>query len=106
MNGNPDHTSDAIDTWEIWNKFRMLCHHHCKLSVAIELTEDLPTTAELDRWLAEPIKLITIPSRIFQTGRRGQPSLSQAHVSFLRKLFKVRQFENVIAESVATSALT
>jgi hypothetical protein len=85
-----DPEAASLDTWEIWNKFRLLCHHHAKLSVALELTEDLPSEAELERWLAEPIKLVTIPSRVFQTGRRGQPALSPAHVSFLTKLFKVR----------------
>jgi protein arginine N-methyltransferase 5 len=78
---------DAVKTWESWNRFRLQCHHHAKLGVALELTENMPSLVEQARWFAEPLKAVLIPTRIFITNSKGAPVLSSAHVAFLHKVF-------------------
>ena len=43
----------------------MLCDHHDKISLALEMTADLPEESGLERWYAEPVKVLIIPTRIF-----------------------------------------
>lgn len=78
---------DAVKSWERWNRFRMQCQHHHKLGVALELTENMPSEQEMDRWFSEPLKAVLIPTRIFITNSKGAPTLSPAHVAFLHKTF-------------------
>ena len=79
---------DAVKSWERWNRFRLQCHHHHKLGLALELTEHMPSEQEMDRWFSEPLKAILIPTRIFITNSKGAPVLSPAHVAFLHKSFR------------------
>ena len=79
---------DAVKSWERWNRFRLQCHHHSKLGIALELTEHLPSSVDQDRWFGEPLKAVLIPTRLFITNSKGAPVLSPSHVSFLHKVFK------------------
>jgi protein arginine N-methyltransferase 5 len=73
----------------------------------LELTSDLPSDAEIARWLAgaftlcvfvaaltavasEPIKAVLLPASIFLTNRMGFPVLSKRHQAVVQKLFEVR----------------
>lgn len=81
-------SDEASKSWELWNRFRLACHHHHKLSVALELTEHMPSELEQARWIAEPIKAVIIPTRVFITNSKGAPVLSAAHVAFLHRIFR------------------
>eukprot|EP00929_Paragymnodinium_shiwhaense_P008126 TRINITY_DN112068_c0_g1_i1.p1 TRINITY_DN112068_c0_g1~~TRINITY_DN112068_c0_g1_i1.p1 ORF type:complete len:609 (-),score=92.99 TRINITY_DN112068_c0_g1_i1:219-2045(-) len=82
---------EQADGWEIWNNFRIICDQHTRLQVALELTEDLPTTdRELDRWFAEPVRAVVVPADIFLTNKQGHPVLSKRHKAFLMKCFRHR----------------
>jgi protein arginine N-methyltransferase 5 len=48
----------------------------------------MPSDLEQRRWLAEPLKAIVIPTRVFLTNTKGAPVLSPAHVSFLHHVFR------------------
>jgi len=86
-----DTESGQVDGWDVWNKFRLLCDQVTRLQVALELTEDLPSTEmELDRWLAEPVRAIIVPADIFVTNNQGFPVLSKRHKAFLLKFFRYR----------------
>ncbi len=76
------------DSWESWNRLRNMCECHPKLGVALELTGDLPSAAEMQRWLGEPVRCIVIPTAIFLTNRKGFPVLSKAHQTYVVKLFR------------------
>jgi type II protein arginine methyltransferase len=86
------------DTWEIWNKLRLMCSHNPKLMLCLELTEDLPSAEELNRWLGEQVRSVIIPTRIFQSGGpRGTPKLPAVHEQFLFKLFHMRGVQYVLS---------
>eukprot|EP00005_Dracoamoeba_jomungandri_P006704 CAMPEP_0174262836 /NCGR_PEP_ID=MMETSP0439-20130205/15796_1 /TAXON_ID=0 /ORGANISM="Stereomyxa ramosa, Strain Chinc5" /LENGTH=571 /DNA_ID=CAMNT_0015347827 /DNA_START=9 /DNA_END=1721 /DNA_ORIENTATION=+ len=78
------------DPWEWWNRMRMLCEHSPRLSVALEITADLPSDEILDKWIGEPIRAVIISTEIFLTNKFGYPTLSKKHQAFLRRLFKYR----------------
>jgi protein arginine N-methyltransferase 5 len=106
-------SSNETEMWERWNKFRTFCENHSKLSVgeflnsflsllplnllvffrlsriALELPVDLPDEDHLERWFAEPIKAIILPTKIFLTNAKGYPVLSKKHQAFIKKLMKV-----------------
>jgi len=76
---------DDGDTWSWWNTFRCVANFERKLSLALELTADLPDDSTLERWLGEPIKCLVIPTHLFQTNKKGFPVLSKAHQSVINK---------------------
>ncbi|CAG8485867.1 5065_t:CDS:10 [Cetraspora pellucida] len=86
-------------TWERWNKFRTLCENHVKLSIALEVTQNLPEDNILDRWFAEPLKAVILPTTIFLSNAKGFPVLSKRHQTFVRKLIKYKP--NFIIDCVA-----
>jgi type II protein arginine methyltransferase len=55
----------------------------------LELSVDLPDEVYLERWFAEPIKAVILPTKIFLTNVKGYPVLSKKHQAFVRKLMKV-----------------
>eukprot|EP00051_Salpingoeca_urceolata_P020700 m.314087 g.314087 ORF g.314087 m.314087 type:complete len:273 (-) comp19666_c0_seq2:34-852(-) len=55
-----DDTGEEEDTWRWWNTFRLLCKSSTRLSVALDLTANLPSPARLARWLGEPVRSIFI----------------------------------------------
>lgn len=71
--------------------FRTMCDTNKRISIALEVTEDLPDEDVLQRWLAEPIKAVVMSTSLFLTNKKGYPVLSKAHQGFLRSLFKVIQ---------------
>jgi protein arginine N-methyltransferase 5 len=77
-----------------------MCDTNKRISVALEITENLPEDYVLQRWLAEPIKAVVISTNLFLTNKKGYPVLSKAHQGFLRSLFKV-----VFGTVAAASAL-
>jgi len=74
-----------------WNTFRTLSNRLKCVSLCLEVTEDLPSDAEVDRWYGEPIKCVMLPTSIFICNRKGYPVLSAAHQKFLFKFFKVSE---------------
>ncbi|TMW67142.1 hypothetical protein Poli38472_012258 [Pythium oligandrum] len=83
-----DDTEDLPSPWEAWNTLRTMCQYHPKVSVALEITADLPSNEELQRWLGEPVRAVLIPTDVFLTNRKGYPTLSQRHQRFFLDLFK------------------
>lgn len=54
-----------------WNTFRSLCNHNKRLNLALQMTEDVPSAVEINRWLAEPVKCLVIPTSLFHTNSEG-----------------------------------
>ncbi|CAI2170057.1 20379_t:CDS:10 [Funneliformis geosporum] len=82
--------SNGMEMWEKWNKFRTFCENHYKLSIALELSVNLPDEVYLERWFAEPIKAVLLPTKIFLTNVKGYPVLSKKHQGFVKKLMKYK----------------
>nr|XP_006816923.1 PREDICTED: protein arginine N-methyltransferase 5-like [Saccoglossus kowalevskii] len=86
---NNDVNPENTDTWQWWNTLRTSCDSHKKLSIALELSTDLPSKSAIDRWLGEPIKCAIIPTSVFLTNKKGYPVLSKAHQAIVVRLFKL-----------------
>ncbi|RIB22967.1 protein methyltransferase [Gigaspora rosea] len=91
--------SNETVTWERWNKFRTLCENHVRLSIALEVTQNLPEDNILDRWFAEPIRAVILPTNLFLSNAKGWPVLSKRHQAFIRKLIKYKP--NFVIECAA-----
>eukprot|EP00051_Salpingoeca_urceolata_P020699 m.314126 g.314126 ORF g.314126 m.314126 type:complete len:612 (-) comp19666_c0_seq12:84-1919(-) len=85
-----DDTGEEEDTWRWWNTFRLLCKSSTRLSVALDLTANLPSPARLARWLGEPVRSIFIDTSVFLTNSKGYPVLSKAHQALMRSLLKLK----------------
>ncbi|KAI9914729.1 hypothetical protein PsorP6_007272 [Peronosclerospora sorghi] len=87
METDEDDDEVVTDPWEIWDSLRTRCEYHPKLSVVLEITADLPSAEEFQRWLGEPVKAAILPVNIFLTNRKGYPALSQRHQKLMAQLF-------------------
>ena len=72
-----------------WNRFRTLCDSNKKIGLVLELTTDLPSDQEIERWTGEPVKALVVPTRVFITNKKGFPVLSRAHQNVIRMFLKV-----------------
>jgi len=81
---------DHESPWAVWNKFRLLCGQTSNsLGILLELSPMLPVArSEIERWIAEPVKAVLIPTNIFLTNAKGFPVLSAAHQSILIEFFQ------------------
>ncbi|KAI0207200.1 Protein arginine N-methyltransferase 5 [Lamellibrachia satsuma] len=70
INRQPKH-----DTWHWWNSLRLMCDCNKKISIALEVTENLPSSQAIDRWCGEPVKAAILPTSIFLTNKKGLPRL-------------------------------
>ncbi len=94
---NPQSESTSRDTTPLnvlvfptrWNLIRTACDSQKKLSMALELSADLPSPEVLDSWCGEPIKALIVPTSVFLTNKKGYPVLSRAHQAFVKRCYKV-----------------
>ncbi|KAI9340275.1 PRMT5 arginine-N-methyltransferase-domain-containing protein [Obelidium mucronatum] len=73
--------------WQQWNTIRSLANHSSKLLLAIEFTSvasEEETT--VNRWMAEPVRLVVLPSSVFLTNKKNYPVLSKRHQAWLHRL--------------------
>jgi len=73
------------DGWHSWNSFRRICGNTNQLTVALKLTNEMTTVP--DRWCAEPVHHVIVPTDIFVKNNNGYPVLPKAHQQFLTLLF-------------------
>ena len=72
--------------WDAWNALRLLADSHPRLSIALELTAQLPPPGAMRRWLAEPVKAVVVPVALFISNAVGRPVLRRAHQAVLTAL--------------------
>lgn len=77
-----------FDSWTLWNMVRSMTNYNPKLSIILDLSDDLCNYSEVnaERWIAEPVKALILPTRIFLTNASGYPVLSK-DVQQLLKMF-------------------
>ncbi len=81
-----------MDPWHVWNTIRTLCGEHPNLGVALELTQDLPARVMLDKWVAEPVRVVLLSTSSYVTNKVGYPVLSRRHQDFIKMMFTMRPF--------------
>uniref|UniRef100_A0A5B6ZHV2 Protein arginine N-methyltransferase n=1 Tax=Davidia involucrata TaxID=16924 RepID=A0A5B6ZHV2_DAVIN len=85
---NSDHLGGGqIDSWELWNSFRLLCEHHSQLSIALDILSSLPSANSLGRWFGESVRAAIIHTNSFLTNARGYPCLSKRHQKLMTGFF-------------------
>ncbi|KAH8816337.1 PRMT5 arginine-N-methyltransferase-domain-containing protein [Xylogone sp. PMI_703] len=92
--------SDKIDTnqeiqlfqtWDEWNLIRSVCKYNSRLSVALGLPRQLPTSALQSRWFAEPLRLLQFTTSTFLKNKGGHPVLSKAHQGLISRYMRLKQ---------------
>lgn len=86
----------GVDSWVTWSRIRSFCDCNVNLSVTLELTPDLPSDDELQRWLAEPVSSVIFPEQTFVRTKSGKLSLGAKHRQFVLELLK-RQVRVVLS---------
>lgn len=81
-----------MEPWEVWNSIRTLCGEHPNLGIALELTQDLPARGVLERWVAEPVRVVLLSTSSYVTNKVGYPVLSRRHQDFIKMMFTMRPF--------------
>lgn len=86
---------DSWDGWYLWNSFRSQMGYHTQLSIGLILSDDIYDYSDLiqnenflSRWVAEPIKMIIIPTSLFQMNDSGFPVLSKLLQKIIRYFMK------------------
>ena len=46
-------------TWDWWNIFRLVADSSSKINLCLDVTEQLPSNIEVERWLGEPVKTVS-----------------------------------------------
>ncbi|KAF9202936.1 hypothetical protein BGZ49_006955 [Haplosporangium sp. Z 27] len=90
----------GMKSWERWNSILNMAGSESKLGVALELTATLPTDQVLDRWFAEPVKVVIIPEDIFLTNNKGYPVLSKRHQHVVRRFMKFKPYFMISSSSM------
>ncbi|KAF9984695.1 hypothetical protein BGZ75_003734 [Mortierella antarctica] len=83
-----DEEQQGMRSWERWNSLRNMAGSDSKLGVALELSGTLPIDKVLDRWFAEPVKVIVLHEDIFLTNNKGYPVLSKRHQQVVRRFMR------------------
>ncbi|KAF9169828.1 hypothetical protein BGX21_008741 [Mortierella sp. AD011] len=90
----------GMKSWERWNTILNMAGPQSKLGIALELSATLPTDKVLDRWFAEPIKVVIIPEDIFLTNNKGYPVLSKRHQHVVRKFMRFKPYFMISSSSL------
>lgn len=79
----------VLGGWSVWNQLRTLLGNSPLVGIALELTSVVPEDGEvLQRWIAEPIRALIIPSSVFRANSSGDPALPKFLKNFVSKLMR------------------
>ncbi|CUS13596.1 unnamed protein product [Tuber aestivum] len=81
---------DEFSAWDTWNTIRTVCKYNPRLSLALQIPAELPTLHVINRWFAEPIRVVLLSSSTFSPNPTGYPALSKLHQALLTKYTKQR----------------
>ncbi|PWW79746.1 PRMT5-domain-containing protein [Tuber magnatum] len=81
---------DELSAWDTWNTIRTICKYNSRLSLALQIPATLPTLHVMNRWFAEPIRVVLLSSSTFSPNKTGYPALSKLHQALLTKYTKQR----------------
>jgi len=76
-------------TWDWWNTFRLVADSSSKINLCLEMTEKVPQDIEIQRWLGEPVKTLSIATSLFLINKKGYPVLSKPHQNLVRRFINL-----------------
>ncbi|KAF8992848.1 PRMT5-domain-containing protein [Cyathus striatus] len=72
-------------TWEMWDLIRSICDYNPRLTLTLDLTPALPSRlGVLNKWAAESVRHIFLPSSTFIANMKGYPVLPKPTQNFIR----------------------
>ena len=71
---------NSTDTWDWWNRFRLVANSNSKINLCLGIVENIPTETQIMRWVGEPMKTVSIPTSMFLTNKKGYPVLSKPDI--------------------------
>ena len=81
---------NTVDGWVAWNNFRLLTGHIHNISVALEIFDAYDDLSVYEKWTAEPVKALILPTEIFIANKSGFPVLPKTYQLILRLFFKFK----------------
>ncbi|KAA8896874.1 PRMT5 arginine-N-methyltransferase-domain-containing protein [Sphaerosporella brunnea] len=87
---------DPLSAWDAWNTIRTICRYSAQLTIALEIPPTLPDPAVIQRWFAEPLRMLLIPSHTFCPNSKGFPVLSKFHQALLTKYMRLRPTPHIL----------
>ena len=87
--GDSNTSHDEGSVWQVWNTVQTLTNYNPRLSVALQIANDLPSKELIRRWFAEPVRVLLCSSEVFLSNNKGYPVLSKAHQQLLKSFMKV-----------------
>lgn len=83
--------TEQEDSWEWWNNLRRHCHYDKRLGLVLELPPKgyVPSQKEMNRWVGEPVKALSIATSLFLTNQHKQPVLSQTHQAIVQQFMSL-----------------
>ena len=87
--GYPSTSHDEGSVWQVWNTVQTLTNYNPRLSVALQIPKELPSTELIRQWFAEPVRVLLCSSEVFLSNNKGYPVLSKAHQQLLNSFMKV-----------------
>jgi type II protein arginine methyltransferase len=85
--GTSNHDEGSV--WQVWNTIQALTNYHPRLSIALQIPKDLPSTSLIRQWFAEPVRVLLYGAEIFLSNHKGFPVLSKSHQRLLNSFMKV-----------------
>jgi hypothetical protein len=78
-----------LDGWSVWNHIATIVNKPHLLSVALVLTSIVPCNQKVfERWLAEPIQAVIIPSHFFDSQNSCRLQLPRVYKNFISDLLR------------------
>ena len=79
-----------IDTWEVFNSFRMTLPASISLGVCLEIKPNLPNENILDRWKGEHVRSMIFSVNCFTKNHKGFPILTKPHEALFKGFMKFK----------------
>ncbi|PKI84260.1 type II protein arginine methyltransferase [Malassezia vespertilionis] len=86
--------------WETWEALQNFTGYNAQLHVALDLSMPLPPSASMQRWTAEPVSMLWLPSSSFLANAKGYPVLSKSAQGLIRRL--LRRKPTVVLSDITT----
>jgi len=83
--GGEEDETESPDTWDWWNRFRLVANSNSKVNLCLGIVENIPTETQIMRWVGEPLKTVCIPTSLFLTNKKGYPVLGRQHQALIRR---------------------
>ncbi|ODQ65175.1 PRMT5-domain-containing protein, partial [Nadsonia fulvescens var. elongata DSM 6958] len=82
-------SSDPLFTWDIWNAIKTTTDYPPNLYVGLDLLKNSIPSYVTSRWFSEPVKLLSISTKVFIPNAKGYPVLSKAQQQLVTQFMKI-----------------